>query len=273
VPTDLLQSLDAYWGAQSERTEHGYVQLYTALAHAADAPLSVADRTALLGRALAQFRKAGSLTGQATTLFWQSHLLLAQGDLPQAQLAAEAMHALVERVGDPLGRSWAQMALGQVALAHGQMEEAAELLEAALAGFQQLGQEIGELTLLQTLSRLAVQRGQLQQAYELLSRSVQLAQMRDDAPMLYKCAIVLAGILVADTKPLAALELLGAVSVVGETGVPVAWEFRGVYEQLVSVAREGADPEAAAAAWRAGGEAHVADVIVKHLAPAASPLV
>jgi predicted ATPase/DNA-binding XRE family transcriptional regulator len=135
----------------------------------------------MLDEALASFRDAGDLRGEADTQGWRAELALARGEHSRARRLAAAAQALFEGLGDERGVNESIQVLAAAAAGSGEHHEASELYERSVAAHRRLDDPwgISEALLGQAAAALAL--GQPGEAAKLAREARELAAGNEDA--------------------------------------------------------------------------------------------
>jgi predicted ATPase/DNA-binding SARP family transcriptional activator len=142
LETELDNVRAALEWAQACAVEAG-LRLATLLGRFWDAHDHSHEGSDWLARLLQQPAAFPDSRARARALGVQGMLLVTQGNLAQAQTAAEASLAQCRAQADPAGEAFSLMILGQVTFMHGNIAEARPLLEESLALYQALGDKVG----------------------------------------------------------------------------------------------------------------------------------
>jgi tetratricopeptide (TPR) repeat protein len=189
-------------------------------------------------------------------------LVAARGDLEGARRLLEEGLRAAREGGDVRYVGAALARLGAVALAAGAHEPAASRLEEALAVQRELGDSFSVAGTLLVLGQLEQEAGDHDAARSRLEESLEVAQAAGDRTGMCSALERLARLALAEGRPVRAVRIYGAVSVLRET-VPVhPYELgRPDHDQALSAARSALGEAAFGSAWADGRALTLADVL------------
>ncbi|CAN5759457.1 BTAD domain-containing putative transcriptional regulator [soil metagenome] len=223
----------------------------------------------LLEAALELFRQQGDLSRTASVLNSLGVVARASGDLERARELLEESLAIRRTLGDP---TIMISTLGNLALlewSRGDLDRAGPLLEETLALAQQSGDDWSVAISSAHLGRIAWDRGEFDRALEMFAESLQLARQVGDRGAVADGLEGLAGALAGLRASLEAARFWGAAEALRESlAIPVPTPELPLYERMVAVGREHLDEPAFDAAWAAGRDVPLDQIVDEALSAA-----
>jgi len=179
----------------------------------------------------------------AESYFHRSLEAHVRGDEAGALAHLDRAMADLERIGDCLHVSYAQIVLASLAEIRGDDNTARALLDTATCALEKLGEHNLQARACYRLARLASREGDIARATTLCKRSLTLileSLCNQDAP---SCLIACAGVALIQGDRLMAAQLLGAVArLLDEMGIRVLRGDAAEYERVQAALRAQLDP-------------------------------
>ena len=188
--TEALWGLTEYWklvgftqpalahAMQEVISTHGtafqQARTWFALADMAWFRSDLDDAQAQYERALALYRQAGSVAGEANCIKGLGDIARARSDLDDAQAQYERALALYRQGGGVLGEANCIQGLGDIALIRSDLDDAQAQYERALPLVQQAGDVLGEANCIKSLGDIALIRSDLDDAQAQYERALPL---------------------------------------------------------------------------------------------------
>jgi predicted ATPase/DNA-binding XRE family transcriptional regulator len=223
---------------------------------------SFAEAEQLHQESLALYQAAGDVRGEAlalNNLGWTAGM---QGEFQRAAACFSASLHLRERLGDERACAWTLSDLGWLAREAGAAQQAADYYHQAWQRYQTLGDRRGSALSASNLALATAELGDGAAAQRwLTSAASTLIELRDQRGLAYVLEVGAALALRAD-QPLRSAELLGAADALRtRSGAILPTSAQRWYTALCA-AVQAAAPADSAAAWEAGRQRPLAEVIV-----------
>jgi tetratricopeptide (TPR) repeat protein len=208
------------------------------------------------------YQAAGDVRGEAlalNNLGWTAGM---QGEFQRAAACFSASLHLRERLGDERACAWTLSDLGWLAREAGAAQQAADYYHQAWQRYQTLGDRRGSALSASNLALATAELGDGAAAQRwLTSAASTLIELRDQRGLAYVLEVGAALALRAD-QPLRSAELLGAADALRtRSGAILPTSAQRWYTALCA-AVQAAAPADSAAAWEAGRQRPLAEVIV-----------
>jgi predicted ATPase/transcriptional regulator with XRE-family HTH domain len=188
---------------------------------------------------------------------------LARGDLAHARGLLEAASDLARASGDAWSLATNLNQLGDLERVSGANQRAAELYAEALALHEALGTgNTGTPSLLHNLGYVHLANSEVQQAAERFGQAIVHFRRLGDQRGIAESVVGLGAVAAFEGRAESAARLFGAAEATLETLGAELWPSnRGVYERSVAAARTALDPAVFEAAWKAGRQLALDQVI------------
>ena len=203
-------------------------------------------------RALAAFRSANDVNGEAWALRELAAVAERRRDFERADSLYEQSAALFEEIGEERALLMVVGYRGTCALERGDYARAREFLEESLARARAFGSEqtVGDISI--NLGLVALHERRYEDSVPLFAQSLETSLehgVRIDIPLLLRC---LAATVAVRGDVGAAAQMLGAADVLQEDFDEMHFEIDDAYVEAVGPVLERADEPDIAAAWAAG---------------------
>jgi predicted ATPase/class 3 adenylate cyclase len=211
-------------------------------------------------RALALYREADERRNVAVILNNVGNLAVARGNYPGALALHEEGLALAREMGDTTSIGMLICSMGLAALRQGDYTGAQALCEEAAAIHREVGAQYGVVNALLGVAQAARRRGKHAAAAEAYHEALLLSRAMDSKPRIADCLQGLAVLACDQAHMERAARLFGAGDALGQSrGAEVSDPVP--YQASVEAASAALGEAAFAAAWAAGREARLDDVV------------
>jgi predicted ATPase len=266
----LVGALSAFWEFRAYLSE-GQRRLEEALNRAVGAPPALRAlclqgagilargqgeykrATSRIEEAVAAFRAAGDIAGEANALKQLGIIASERSDLTGARRLYMESMALMEQVGDEVGVARAKNNIGVIARDEGDLRTAAELYTEALTVFRRIGDRQGMARLLMNLGEARMEQGEFKEAHALIVESIHLALEIGSRWDIADLLEVMAAIATGYDHPHEAAVLFGAAEYLREwLGSPLPPNEKKFYDRRIEMLKGRLSPEDLKVGWEKG---------------------
>jgi tetratricopeptide (TPR) repeat protein len=266
----LAGALSAFWEFRAYLSE-GQRRLEEALARGHDAPpalralcLHGAGTLAggqgeykraigLIQEAVAAFRSAGDVAGEANSIKQLGIIASERSDLTTARRLYEESMALMEQIGDDVGVAKAKNNIGLIARFEGDLRTASELYAEGLEVFRRVGDRQGMARGLMNLGEAKMEQGEFRDAHRLIVESIHLALEIGSRWDIADLLEVMAAIATGFDHPHEAAVIFGSAEYLREAlGTPLPPAEKAFYDRRVEVLKGRLSPDDLRTSWDKG---------------------
>jgi tetratricopeptide (TPR) repeat protein len=208
---------------------------------------------AFIEEAIAAFRSAGDVAGEAGALKQLGIIASERSDLTTARRLYEESMVLMEQVGDDMGVARAKNNIGLIARYEGDLRTATELYTEGLEVFRRIGDRQAMTRSLMNLGEAKMEQGEFKEAHRLIIESIHLALEIGSRWDMADLLELMAAIATGDEHPHEAAVIFGSAEYLRESlGAPLPPAEKTFYDRRVETLKGRLSPEDLKKGWDKG---------------------
>jgi predicted ATPase len=207
----------------------------------------------LIEDAVAAYRSAGDVAGEANSIKQLGIIASERSDLATARRLYEKSMVLMEQIGDDVGVAKAKNNIGLIARFEGDLRTATELYAEGLEVFRRVGDRQGMARGLMNLGEAKMEQGQFKDAHRLIVESVHLALEIGSRWDIADLLEVMAAIATGFEHPHEAAVIFGSAEYLREVlGAPLPPAEKEFYDRRVGALKGRLSPDDLRDSWDKG---------------------